>query len=111
MRKLSFDDRYQEYAEQKGLLDSLFRLEGREVEVAACAGYRLADGPITLACWVDGVETLLPEADRVMLVDAHLPEDDRVVSEPTWAELMDRLGHRMELTEHWPPRWRVSTWR
>lgn len=111
LRKLAFDDRYQEYAEQKGLLDSLFRVQGRQVEVASCSGYRLKDGSVMTCSWVNGVETLLPETDRVMLVDNKLPEEDRVVSEPTWAELLERLGRRMTLTEHWPPRWRVCTWR
>ncbi len=111
LSRLTFDDRYQEYAEQKGLLDSLFRLQGREVRVASCRGFRTQDGLITLSTWVNGAETLLPETDRVMLLDRRLPEDSREVAEPTWAELRERYGDRMEPTEHWPPRWRVFNWR
>lgn len=111
LRKLTFDDRYQEYAEQKGLLDSYFRRLGRKVDVAACQGYRMKDETITICAWVDGRETLLPETDRVMLVDEARPEEDPVAEEPTWNELLERFGHRMELTEHWPPRWRVTSWK
>lgn len=111
VRRLAFEDRHQEYAEQKGLLDALFRLQGESVKVASYQGYRVSGELISLATFVEGVETLLPEVDRVRLVDDSLPDEDRVVDERPWAELRASLGERMQLTEHWPPRWRVTRWR
>lgn len=77
--------------------------------MAACQGHRTPEQTITLCAWVNGTRTLLPETDRVILVDERLPEEDQVVDEPTWSELRQRYHDRMELTEHWPARWRLST--
>jgi hypothetical protein len=82
---------------------------GEDVHVAEAIATE-ADGGISMsATLVEGVPTLLPQVDVVVLVPKHAAargsSDGSLLVE--WDELVHRMGARMEPTTDFPPRWMV----
>lgn len=97
---------YGDYAAQKELLEALHEKEGTDIVVA---GYKVmrdaADGlEYSLCVWSEGVETLLPQTERVVL-SSH-GHDCLVLP---WDALHAAFGHLMtRVPQLWPARYRVG---
>lgn len=97
-----------DHGSQKALLDALHEKEGRNVFVASLTGIkRKADGRVSTYCvWSRDTVTLLPQADRVVLMDGG---PDPVADVP-WSVAVSQLGALMALQEGlYPPRWKVES--
>jgi uncharacterized protein YtpQ (UPF0354 family) len=55
--------------------------------------------------WSENVVTLLPEADQLMFFQGA----SKTVHLSRWDRAVPVVAHRMERTEHYPPRWKVSS--
>lgn len=95
-----------DYAEQKFLLDALHAKTGEEVYVATHAVRRDEKSGQFLgsfATWTSGVDTLLPRAQSIALVEF---ESGRMHLVP-WDTVTSIAAELLEPTEHWPERFRV----
>lgn len=96
----------QHYAEQKEKLDAIHQKEGIDLFTASFAGGQTNDGRLVTYCtWGDGVDALLPETGTIVLMN----EAEGMAALGDWARVREVVGHRMEPTEHYPPRWRVRS--
>lgn len=96
---------YLEYADQKESLDRLHEKENTDIFVATCTAVRNqeTDEIFTYAVWPEGVDTLLPETDRVIL-----GADGQPGQMAEWNRVCEVVGDLMELDESlYPPRYRV----
>lgn len=55
--------------------------------------------------WSDGIVTLLPEADQLVFVQAA----SKTAHLCSWDRAAAVVARRMERTDHYPPRWKVSS--
>ena len=95
---------YPEYEEQKAMLEALHEKQEIAVFVASYACAQMKDGTLsTFAVWSNGVDTLLPKAQRLMFYE----EGKNIVADGEWDHVVSIVGHLMEPTEHYPPRFRV----
>jgi hypothetical protein len=93
------------YAAQKGLLDAVHAREGIDVFVASFSAVQKQGGEEVSYCvWGEGVDTLLPVAEKVALMKAG---HDRPVALGTWKHARAVVDNLMEPTEHYPKRYRV----
>lgn len=96
----------QRYEEQQAMLQE--RL-GEDIYVASVMLFELADGRMTsFATWTDGVPTLLPEVDQVVL--GHMDEDEEA-STPSctvpFTKLLELPG-ALSKTSHFLARWETK---
>jgi hypothetical protein len=93
------------YADQKEMLDEIYDRELIDVFVANFSGLqREEDGKLQTYCvWGEGVDSLLPKADYIML-----PTKDGLAASGTWDDVADAVGELLQLdNELYPPRYRV----
>lgn len=96
-----------EYTEQKRLLDAVHRRQGVDVFVASYSAVQEQDGRCWSYCvWGQGVDTLLPVAQRVFLMQAGRQGPAAVGD---WSRVREVVGDLMEPTEHYPTRYRVRS--
>jgi len=100
----------EDYAEQKQLLDQQFEKQGTDVFVAT---YMLVKGEderiFSVSTWTAGVEALLPETDRIVLVSLDASGAAGRRWNVAWADLVAAAGHLMLRQDGYQlPRWRVS---
>jgi hypothetical protein len=98
-----------DYEQQKSYLDAMFKLEKRDIFVAPYKVYRQDDGQLfSRSIWSNGVDTLLPKTDRVVLgIDAQ----KKIMREASWNSLTAIVGSLMELETDpafYPVRYRVQ---
>ena len=96
---------HREYADQKALLDQSCAQEESPVFVASCVAVEDREaGTIETYCvWCEGVDSLLPRTDRIMLT----LEDGRVAS-GTWKDVAAVVTDLIVLDEtYYPDRYRV----
>lgn len=100
---------WRDYDEQKRLLDDLHEKRGTDVHVATFAAHedRVTHELSTVAVWSEGVEALLPRAEKIGFT-AGDPEDPSVLGTAPWKRVREVCGDLMELTNYWPDRWRVD---
>jgi len=94
-----------EYAEQKALLEAVHQRRGEDVFVSSFSAVEKGvGGPVSYCVWGEGVDTLLPVADKVVfMTGAH----DGPVAVGDWDRVREVAGEWMEPTEHYPPRYKV----
>jgi hypothetical protein len=100
----------EDYAEQKQLLEQLHQKQGIDVFVASYMLYKGEDERMfSVASWTEGVDTLLPQADRVSFVvmdEAGQPRHAGIVA---WEQVEAVAGHLMRVEEgSYPVRYRVT---
>ena len=100
----------EDYAEQKQLLEQLHQKQGVDVFVASYMLYKGEDERMfSVASWTEGVDTLLPQADRVSFVvmdEAGQPQHAGIVS---WEQVEAVAGHLMQVEpDSYPVRYRVA---
>lgn len=98
-----------EYAEQKSLIEKLQERELSQAPfVATYSVLQKKDSAeiLSYAVWGDGVDTLLPEADRVVLIKT----PDRTEGFVPWSRVREVMGESMvEVPDLYPKRFRVRT--
>jgi hypothetical protein len=98
-----------DYEQQKGYLDSMFELEKRDIFVAPYRVYLQDDGQLfSRSIWSNGVDTLLPKTDRVVL---GIDVQKKMMREASWDSLAAVVGNLMELetdSAFYPVRYRVQ---
>jgi hypothetical protein len=98
------EETHQRYAQQKELLDAAHQKAGTDIFVAS---YRVAEfegGRFKSdAVWGEGLDTLIPRVDRLMLMPA---VGTRVIVVP-WETAWDLVGKYLSATDFHPARFRV----
>jgi hypothetical protein len=99
-----------DYAAQKDLLDALHERTGEQIWVATYSAVR--DDKTGLShsycVWSQGVDTLLPVADRVHFFVAESEDGGSVVATANWDRVQQVVGHLMEAQDLYPPRYRAK---
>jgi hypothetical protein len=93
------------YTEQKQLLDAAHERGGIDMYVASYSAVTRHDGSqVSFCTWTDGVDTLLPVTHKVAFMQKGR-EDSAVFGD--WTRVMDAAGELLQLTAHYPRRYRV----
>lgn len=97
------------YDGQKRLLDALHQKDGVDLMVDALMVLQnKAHGDWeTIAVWSQGVDTLLPRAERVAFVTTDSKGDPQPLGLADWDRVIAVMGNQMEAQELYPERWRV----
>jgi len=100
----------EDYAEQKTLLDKLHEGQGTDIFVASYMLFKGEDERMfSIASWTAGADTLLPETDRVLLLELDDKAEVKWRLDVTWADLQAIAGHLLVPEPGYQlPRWRVS---
>ncbi|MFL9858867.1 DUF1444 family protein [Paraburkholderia madseniana] len=94
-----------DYQDQLTHLNDIHSREGIDIFVAQYTIAQRPSGELLTACvWTDGVHSLLPATDIVVLF-RHEPKQSAYVP---WPELIKECGHLMTPTEHLPVRYEVK---
>ncbi len=98
-----------EYAEQKALLERLQsagEFPGQFVATYSVLQKKDNEELLSYAVWGDGVDTLLPEVDRVALIQT----PDQPLGFVPWARIVDVMGTEMtEVPDLYPKRFRARS--
>ena len=107
LRALELKFLFQEYEDQKSILDATFEAELDQTFVASFSAVEKKDsGELVSYCvWSEGVEALLPKAHKIVFVRG---EDD-LPALARWERVTSVVGHRLEQTDFYPARFRVSS--
>jgi hypothetical protein len=100
-----------EYNDQKELLDQIHQQKGNDVFVASYSAVQHKDsGRITsYSVWSDGVDTLLPETDDVVLLRANRgAQKVEVAAASSFERVRDVAGDLMQPLGTYPERYRVA---
>jgi hypothetical protein len=100
-----------EYNDQKDLLDQIHTKTGDDVFVASFSAVQQKEtGRITsYAVWADGVPTLLPETDDVLLLRGNpQSEEIQVAASGSWQRVREIAGDLMQPMGFYPERYRVA---
>jgi hypothetical protein len=106
LAQLALRYRKDDYDTQKAALDRLHKQEGRDVFVANYLLYGAKDDAgemFSAATWTADVESLLPEADRIVLVR---PESGETRIVP-WQQIAPLVGGLLEEESMYPVRYRT----
>ena len=94
-----------EYAEQKQLLDAAHERGGVDIFTASFSAATGPDGmQFSFCVWGEGVDALLPVTHKVAFMQKGR-ENKGVFGD--WSRVMEVAAELMELTEHYPRRYRV----
>ena len=99
------------YARQKEVLDALLEANGHEISVVPLRAFRTPQGEVfTASAWVENLEALLPETDRVDFVKSSAggANEKSQVWSTTFEVARRTLGSLMEPTGDRPERFRVK---
>jgi hypothetical protein len=101
---------YQEYAQQKEMLDKLYETQGIERFVATFSAATDTDGDnlFSYSVWSAGVESLLPHAERVMFYRPSETGDKEIVASVPWHKVEKVVGHLMSDVDLYPRRFLVT---
>ncbi len=100
------------YEQQKDALEAQHQKSGNDVFVATFSRFQEKDSThvFSLATWTEGVDTLLPQVDRVMFVRLNAAHTEAIDSVAVnWHDALELTGSMMEATDYWPSRVRVRT--
>src|SRR5205814_3351220 len=99
-----------EYNDQKELLDQIHQQTGEDLFVASFSAVKLKDsGRVTsYSVWSEGVDTLLPETDDVILLRPQPAANNvSVVAAGSFQRVRDVVGELMEPMGTYPERYKV----
>jgi hypothetical protein len=93
------------YEEQKKLLDAVHERQGIDIHVGSFSAVQKKTGEQVSYCiWGRGADSLLPVTQKV----AFMQEGHKgPIALGDWARVLEIAGDLMELTEHYPRRYRV----
>ena len=94
-----------EYTEQKQLLDAAHERGGIDIFTASFSAATRPDGSqVSFCVWGEGVDALLPVTHKVVFMQKGR-ENKAMFGD--WARVIEFAGELMELTDHYPRRYRV----
>ena len=98
-----------EYGAQKELLDKLHEQAGEGEYIAEYNAIKHdAHGHQSYCVWTEGIDSLLPQADRVFFGRVNLDGDDgKPLGTMEWEQVQAEFGDLMEPLDVYPPRFRV----
>jgi hypothetical protein len=101
---------YQEYAQQKEMLDKLYEQQGidRHVATFTAASDQNGDNVFSYSVWTEGIETLLPQTERVMFLRPGNEENSHIVASAPWHKVEKFAGHLMSDVDLYPKRYLVT---
>jgi uncharacterized protein YtpQ (UPF0354 family) len=110
-RFLRLQSQAQDYAEQKELLDQLHAKTEKDVFVASYSVVQNKEtGALCSYCvWTDGVDALLPRADRIFFMRVKEEGKGAIAGNAHWDHVGEVIGDRMKPTEDYPPRFLVES--
>jgi hypothetical protein len=101
----------QDYEQQKAGLEELYQRTGEDVYVATFTRMQQKGSSeiFSYSTWTEGVDTLLPQSELVMLLKLGKDNDatGREMVAVRWEDAVKYAGHLMEATDHLPVRVRV----
>lgn len=105
-RSLELKFLHSEYEEQKSILDAIHEKNGTDIFVASYSAIEKKDtGKLLSYCvWPQDVEALLPKTQKVVFVRGQ----DEMPALGRWERVIEVVGRRMERTDHYPFRFRVT---
>lgn len=108
-RMLELKYLYQEYAQQKEMLDKLYEQQSIDRFVASFSAASEQDGDnvFSYSVWSEGIESLLPQTERVMFFRSRGEENEIVASAP-WHKVQKVVGHLMSDVDLYPKRYLVT---
>jgi hypothetical protein len=106
-RELAIRFLYQEYAEQKDLLERLHEKDETEIFVASYTAAEKDDRLLTYAVWTKGVKTLLPKAEWVIFCSVD-EEDKGTAAIASWEKVEQVVGHLLKTTNNYPDRFQTT---
>ena len=115
-----------DYEDQKALLDALHKKEGLDVFVASlmliqedkgkedkgkeAGGKRGTDKAVSsVATWTEGVEALLPRADRLVFLRPRAGGEPDILGMAEWGRVEEVLGDLLEPQGLYPERYQVQS--
>jgi len=100
----------EDYAEQKQLLEQVHDKQGVDLFVATYMLYKGEDERLfSVATWTEGVDALLPRADKLAFVGMNDAGETRSAGVLEWERVEAAAGHLMQLDpDSYPPRYRVK---
>ncbi|KVN69461.1 hypothetical protein WM03_14630 [Burkholderia ubonensis] len=105
LQQLWVSDLAGDYRDQQALMDEAHARDGLDVFVAQYSAYRRPSGELfSMSVWTEGVHSLLPDTDSVMLFR---PRTQQSATVPM-AELLRLCGDLMTATAHRPVRYEVK---
>ncbi|MGN6232085.1 MAG: hypothetical protein ACTHNZ_13110 [Trinickia sp.] len=105
LRELEVQELAADYQDQTALLNENHKRDGVDIFVAQYKVFRRPTDELHTVCaWTEGVHSLLPVTDAVVL---HRPSTKQSAFVP-WSELMRTCGHLMIPTQDLPVRYEVS---
>ncbi len=110
-RLLELEYLYQEYGQQKEMLDKLYAQQGIDRFVATYSAMQAEqEGPFSYAVWSEGIETLLPRTERVMFFrpPADGDGDGEIVAHAPWHKVEKIVGHLLSSADLYPQRFLVN---
>jgi hypothetical protein len=100
---------YQEYAHQKEVLEKLYEQHGIHRFVASyCAAAEEGENLFSYAIWSEGVETLLPQTERLMFFRPSASAEGELVASAPWHKVEKLVGHLMSDVDLYPRRFLVT---
>jgi hypothetical protein len=101
---------YQEYSQQKEMLDKLYEQQGidRFVATFSAATDDDTDSLFSYSVWSEGVETLLPQTEKVMFFRPGVGEENKLVASVPWRRVEKILGHLLSDVDLYPKRFLVT---
>jgi hypothetical protein len=107
LMRLQKEQTAREYDVQKGVLDQQIQRKGIDLHVASHTLMRKENGALwSYAVLTQGVDTWLPTADVVMLVDLSEPTKPHLV---TWQTFQREAGHLLERLPYTRPLYKVTS--
>lgn len=95
---------YQEYGDQKKMLDAIHEKEGIDLFVASYSAVEKNTGELVSYCvWTNGAGALLPKTQNVVFIRG---END-IPALGQWNRVIEVVGDMMQQTEDYPPRFLV----
>jgi hypothetical protein len=104
LREAHFKLLLRDYAQQKDLLEAILRREQKDLFVATLQAFNTREGTVSLAQWTKNVDTLLPKADRLALLDM----ETREMLIVAWEQAAPLLGAALQPQGLHPERYLVS---
>jgi hypothetical protein len=98
-----------DYARQQKLLERQLAREGANQFVATFNAVRddVSGQVSSFAVWTEGVDTLLPRVDRLLLVAAGADKSMQVVAAAQWQRVVDEVGYLLHEERVYPARFRA----
>jgi hypothetical protein len=115
LAKLVIRTDYTDYSEQKDLFDAIAEREGTTSFTSSFSAVETSSGQLFSYClWTEGTDVMLPRTDILVFgrPAAHAEEGNRqleIIASGSWEKVQAICGDRLEITDHYPLRYRARS--